>query len=469
MSDARPVADIVVEMWRDAGLPAAAVPRLHLPGHEPALLSSFRIGAIAQASIAASAAAAAEVWRRRTGEAQDIAVDMRHAAIEFRSERYVRTDAPPAALWDRIAGLYRSRDGRWLRIHTNFPHHRDGVLTLLQCAYDRDAVQAALMRWDGEAFEAAAAERGLVATMLRTPEEWVAHPQGMAVAALPRLEITRIGDAAPRSFAPHPTRPLSGVRVLDLTRIIAGPVAGRTLAAHGADVLAVSSPALPSIAALVPDVGRGKRPAYVDLTMDVGRAELHALAAGADVFLQGYRPGGLAAKGFAPADLASRNPGIVVVELSAYGHVGPWSGRRGFDSLTQNANGINAAEAEAYEGTAHWSRPRELPCQALDHAAGFLLAFGAMAALARRQEEGGSWHVRTSLAQVGEWLKSLGRLRDGFRAPDPAFEDVQDLIEATPSGFGMLRAVRHAATLSRTPPMYACPAVPLGRAAAAWH
>lgn len=463
-----PVSGLIERLCRDAGLPAGTSARVRLTGAEPALPSSFRIGAVAQATIAASALAAAEVWRQRTGRTQDVAVDMRHAAIEFRSERYVRTDAPPAALWDKIAGLYRCRDGRWVRIHTNFSHHRDGVLSLLGCLYDRDAVAAAIGAWDGEAFETAAAERGLVVTLLRSPAEWAAHPQGRAVAALPLLDIVKIGEASPRPFAPRPTRPLSGVRVLDLTRIIAGPVAGRTLAAHGADVLAISSPALPSIAVLIPDVGRGKRPAFLDLATPSGREALHALADRTDIFLQGYRPGGLAAKGFAPEVLASRNPGIVVVELSAYGHVGPWAGRRGFDSLTQNANGINVAEAEAFEGTSNWSRPRELPCQALDHGAGFLLAFGAMAALARRAEVGGSWLVRTSLAQVGEWVKSLGRLQGGFDAPDPTFEDVRDVIDVTPSGFGLLRAVRHAGHLAETPPTYALPAVPLGHAAAAW-
>ncbi len=453
-------------LWTMAGGRRAALDAVHLTGSDPALPSSFRVGTIAQATIAAAGLAAAEIWRQRIGEEQTVSVDMRHAAIEFRSERYVRVPAPPQDLWDKIAGLYRTRDHRWVRIHTNFAHHRDGILALLGAAYTRESVQEKLLGWDGEAFETAAADRNMVATMLRTQAEWAAHPQGRAVAQLPLFEIVKIGEAAPRTFTAQPTRPLSGVRVLDLTRIIAGPVAGRTLAVHGADVLYVTSPHLPSIAVM--DVARGKRPAFVDLATDSGRAHLMALAGGADVFLEGYRPGGLSAKGFSPEALAAASPGIIYVTLSAYSHVGPWADRRGFDSLTQNANGINVAEAEALAGAGVWDRPRELPAQALDHGAGFILAFGAMVALARQREQGGSWMVRTSLAQVGEWLKSLGRVDNGFACPDPTLDMVQDLIETTPSGYGEMRAVRHAAQLSRTPARYALPSAELGSYPAAW-
>ncbi len=454
-------------IWQAAGGDPAALSSVTLSGQDPVLPSSFAVGALAQASIAACGLAAAEVWRQRTGIAQAVTVDMRHTAIEFRSERYVRTDAPPADLWDKLAGLYRTKDERWVRLHTNFPHHRDGILALLQCANERDAVQAALLSWDGEAFETAAAAHNLVVTLMRSPDEWAAHAQGRAVAALPLFEIVKIGEAPTKSWATG-ARPLSGLRVLDLTRIIAGPVAGRTLAAHGAEVLHITSPRLPSIASLVIDTGRGKRPAFVDLDTADGRTTLDRLVRDADVFIQGYRPGGLAARGFSPADLAAKRPGIIAVTLSAYGHTGPWAGRRGFDSLTQNANGINSGEASALSANGTVDRPKELPCQALDHGAGYLLAFGAMMARARQATEGGSWHVRTSLAQVGEWLKRLPRVPGGPQCPDPTIEAVQDLIEVTPSGFGPLKAVRHAAKLTATPAHWAAPAMPLGHYPATW-
>jgi crotonobetainyl-CoA:carnitine CoA-transferase CaiB-like acyl-CoA transferase len=454
------------QLWAMGNGRAAALDTVHLSGHDPALPSSFRVGTLAQATIAAAGLAAAEIWRQRTGDSQTVGVDMRHAAIEYRSERYVRISAPPQELWDKIAGLYRTRDGGWVRIHTNFPHHRDGILGLLGAEYTRESVQEKLLGWDGEAFETAAAARDMVATMLRSQAEWAAHPQGQTVSQLPVFEIVKIGDAPPRTFTAKPTRPLSGVRVLDLTRIIAGPVAGRTLAVHGADVLYVTSPHLPSIAVM--DVVRGKRPAFIDLAQKEGRKHLLTLARDGDVFLEGYRPGGLSAKGFSPEALAAASPGIVYTTLSAYSHVGPWATRRGFDSLTQNANGLNVAEAEALAGGNSWERPKELPAQALDHGAGFILAFGTMLALARQREQGGSWMVRTSLAQVGEWLKSLGRIDNGLTGADPTFEMVQDLLETTASGYGEMRAVRHAALLSATPARYAHNAAQLGSYNANW-
>jgi len=263
---------------------------------------------------------------------------MRHAAIEFRSERYLRIDGGPTPeLWDKIAGTYQTGDGRWVRLHTNFPHHRDGVLDLLGCAHERDAVKSALLEWTGQDFEDAAAERGLVATMMRTADEWQAHPQAQALDQQPLISIERLGDA-PVQPLDAAARPLSGVRVLDLTRIIAGPVCGRTLAAHGADVLRVTAPHLPFVAALVTDAGRGKLSTHINFNEDDGKAALRNLVRDADIFVQGYRPGGIGRWGFSAEDVAAIRPGIIYVTLSAYGHAGPWSGRRGFDSLVQTAS-----------------------------------------------------------------------------------------------------------------------------------
>jgi crotonobetainyl-CoA:carnitine CoA-transferase CaiB-like acyl-CoA transferase len=458
---------MITDLWRAAHGDSAALARLELSGRDPVLPSRFSVGTLAQATIAASGLAAAEVWRARTGRHQTVSVDMRHAVAAFRSERYLKLEDAPSFQWDKIAGLYRCRDG-WVRIHTNFAQHRDGILQLLGCGYDRDAVQAALMGWDKQGFETAAADAGLCATAFRSLPEWAAHPQGQAVAALPLLEIMRIGDAPPRPFKADPVLPLSGIRVLEMTRVIAGPVAGRTLAAHGADVLYVSAARLPNMHDLIPDTGRGKRSTLLDLADAGDAATVAALASTADVFLQGYRPGALAAHGLAPEQLAARNPGIVCVALSAYSHVGPWAARRGFDSLTQNANGLNHAEAEAVADGKAVDRPKELPAQALDHAAGYLLAFGAMMALRRRAVEGGSWLVRTSLAQVGEALKRLPQPVGGPQTPDLAAADVSDLLEASSSGFGPMLAVRHAAQLSETPAKFKLPAARLGTHEPIW-
>jgi crotonobetainyl-CoA:carnitine CoA-transferase CaiB-like acyl-CoA transferase len=462
-------AQILADLWTQAGGGGEALGSVTLTGEDPALPSSFRVGTAAQATVAAAGLAAAEVWRQRTKRAQAVSVDMRHAAIEFRSERYMRLDGkPPGPAWDKIAGIYSTGDGRKVRLHTNFPHHRDGMLKLLGSAYELEAVQAALAKWQGEAFETAAAEAGLVATMMRSPAEWAAHPQGQAVANLPLFQISKIGEAPARPLLGFPEederRPLAGIRVLDLTRVIAGPVCGRTLAAHGADVMRITAPHLPGLPELDIDTGRGKLSAGVDLRATDDRDWLRALVREAHVFVQGYRPGTIAARGFSPEALAEMRPGIVVVSLSAYGHEGPWAARRGFDSLVQNASGINVAEAEA----ASVAAPKELPAQALDHASGYLMAFAAMMALARKAREGGSWHVRVSLAQTGHWLTALGRVESGFGCPEPTADEIKALVDEMDTPFGRLGFIRHAAQLSETPAHWSRPPVRLGAHAPVW-
>ncbi len=437
---------VLASVWRAAGCDEAALREVRFTGAEPVLPSSFAIGTGAQATVGAAALAAAELWRLRTGRRQQVGVDMRHAAIEFRSERYLRVNGKqPDEYHDDIAGLYRCGDGRWVRLHTNLPHHCSGLLKLLGVPHDKAAVQRALDGMSAEAFETAAAEAGLVVTACRSFEEWDRRPQGRAVAKLPLFFIEKIGEAPARPLAPA-ARPLSGIKVLDLTRIIAGPVCGRTLAAHGADVLLITAAHLPGMLPLIIDTGRGKLSAAIDLRDPGGRDRLAALARDADVFVQGYRPGAIASRGFSPPELARLKPGIVYASLCAYGYDGPWASRRGFDSLVQNANGLNVAEAEAFGASA----PKPLPTQELDHATGYLLAFAVMAALKRQTEEGGSWHVRLSLAQTGYWFRQLGRV-DGGKCPDPRFDDVRDCMEDSASGFGALTAVRHAATMPETP------------------
>jgi crotonobetainyl-CoA:carnitine CoA-transferase CaiB-like acyl-CoA transferase len=462
-------ASILSDIWTSAGGDAAALARVRLTGEEPQIPSSFRVAVAGQTTIAAAGLAAAEIWRSRSGEAQDVHVDMRHAVAECRSERYLRVDdKPPPPAWDAIAGVYRTGDNRFVRCHTNFPHHRDAVCKVLGCEPEREKVQAALMQWKGEDFETAAYAAGGVVALMRSYAEWSALPQARALAALPLVSIEKIGEAPPKPWPQELSngdRPLSGLRVLDLSRVIAGPVAGRTLAAHGADVLLVSGPELPAIPWLTIDTGRGKLTAFIDLKSEAGRAQMRALLKDADIFSQGYRPRALAALGFAPEDAAKINPGIVYVTLSAYGHAGPWAARRGFDSLVQTATGFNHAEGQA----AGLDGPKELPAQMLDHATGYLMAFGAMMAKARQSREGGSWHVRVSLAQTGRWLWNLGRLESGLNTPDITGEAVHAaFIESVPSGFGTLKAVRHSALLSKTPAQWSRPAMPLGNHPARW-
>jgi crotonobetainyl-CoA:carnitine CoA-transferase CaiB-like acyl-CoA transferase len=455
---------ILTDLWTLAGGEPAELDAVTLTGEEPQIPSSFRVAAAAQVSIAAAALAAAQISKLRSGQDQQVAVDMRHAVVECRSERYLRVEgtSPPPA-WDAIAGVYKTRDRRFVRLHTNFPHHRDAVCNVLDCKAEREEVQAALMQRDAEAFETAAYDAGGVVAMMRSYDEWSATPQAKALAALPAITIEKIGEAAPKPW-PKGERPLSGLRVLDLSRVIAGPVAGRTLAAHGADVLLISGADLPAIPWLTIDTGRGKLSTFLDLKREDGRKQMKALLGDADIFSQGYRPHALAGLGFSPEEAAAINPGIVYVSLSAYGHLGPWSGRRGFDSLVQTSTGFNHAEGQA----AGVDGPKELPAQILDHATGYLMAFGAMMAKARQSQEGGSWHVRVSLAQTGKWVWDLGRVADGLATEDLQGEAVKPFSETVPSGFGSLHAIRHAAQLSRTPAFWARPAVPLGTDPPQW-
>src|SRR5438552_14350659 len=456
--------EILADLWTLAGGDVSALDAVTLTGEEPQLPSSFRVAAAAQASVVATGLAAAQIWRLRSGQSQDVAVDMPHAVVECRSERYLRVDGkPPPPAWDAIAGIYRTRDQRFVRLHTNFRHHRDAVCKVLNCKPERDEVQAALMQWDGEAFETAAYAGGCVVGLMRPYDEWSDLSHARALAALPLISIENIGDAAPKPW-PAGDRPLERVRVLDLSRVIAGPVAGRTLAAHGADVLLTSGPDLPAIPWLTIDTGRGKLTSFVELKSDQGRGVLRDLLANADIFSQGYRPRALASLGFSAEDAARISPGLVYVSLSAYGHAGPWAERRGFDSLVQTATGFNHAEGQA----AGVDGPKELPAQMLDHATGYLMAFGAMMAKARQSREGGSWHVRVSLAQTGRWLWNLGRVADGFKTEDLKADAVRPFIEDMPSGFGLLRSVRHAAALSKTPAFWARPAMPLGSHPPQW-
>lgn len=451
-------------LWRQMAMPQAALAQLALSGSEPVFPSSFAVGTAAQTSLAAAALAAAEIHHLRGGARQRVSVDMLHAAQECRS--YFRIDGVERDIHDKITGVYRCRDDRWVRIHANFAHHRDGALRLLGCptgpATSKDEVARALITRDAFEFEQAATDAGLVVAAMRTFEEWDAHPQGMALAAQPLLTITKIGEADP---LPWPRggpreRPLHGIRVLDLTRIIAGPVCGRALAAYGADVMLVNAPHLPNIDTIA-ETSRGKLSVQVNLRSEQGQETMRGLLADARVFVQGYRPGALEGLGFGAASASRLRPGLVYVTLSAYGDRGPWSARRGFDSLVQTATGFNHAEGQA----AGLNAPKPLPMQILDHASGYLMAFGAQAALARQAEQGGSWHVRVSLGQTGRWLRGLGRVQGGLACAMPPLEDY---LETTPSGYGDLTAVRHAARFAVTPAAWTRPSMPPGSHPPAW-
>lgn len=337
----RPVApfESASTLWRGVGGEPEALDGLTIEGDDPVLSSIFRVGTAAASAVAATTLAVAATWHDRGGPLPSVSTNVREATTAFRSEQFLEIGGRAPKLWADLSGDYPSADG-WVRLHCNFAHHQAAALRALDLepGADRDAVAAVLARRSSDAIvEAVTAAQGC-ASELRALEAWQRHPQGTAVTTLPVVAIDQIGPAARRSVV-EAERPLGGVRVLDLTRVIAGPVCGRVLASHGANVLRVGAPHLPTFRVLDIDTGFGKRWCGLDLHDDGDREAFAALAREADIVVQSYRPGALGSLGFGPDDLAGLNPGVVVVSLSAYGPAGPWAARRGFDSLVQLASG----------------------------------------------------------------------------------------------------------------------------------
>jgi crotonobetainyl-CoA:carnitine CoA-transferase CaiB-like acyl-CoA transferase len=438
-------------------------------GTDPILPTPFRIGETSAAALAAVGLAVSELWELRTGRRQEVAVDIRQATASLRSGHYMKLEgAPVSTERNTVMGVYPARNGRWSYLHCNFPNHRAAALAVLGVPEDREAVRQAVAKWDALELEEAIIAAGGAGGMVRTMDEWARHPQAAAIASLPLMEIVKIGDSAPEKL-PEGDRPLSGVRALDLTRVLAGPTCARTLAEHGADVLKITAPHLPNLGYQEYDTGHGKLSAHLDLREPRDVETLRELVREADVFSQSYRPGALAARGFSPEALARLRPGIVVVSLSAFGHAGPWAARRGFDTVVQTVSGITSRQGDLFPGAE--PGPQFYPVSAIDYLTGYLMAFGAMVALARRAREGGSWLVRISLAQTGRWLVGRGEVpeRDLENVPKefpPAELARWTITSETPAG--RLHHLGPVLRLSETPPRWARPSVPLGYHEPVW-
>lgn len=448
--------DIVREIWTGLQLPQNGLKSLELPGDDgkPALPSSYKIGSLAQGTIALSGLTASLFYSLRNNVYMPkVTVPAKHATIEFKSERLYTLDGKPAShVSGPIGSLHKTSDG-YVRIHDAFPNHRNGAARLLGLPLpaSRADVSAKTRDWASVDLESVGLDNELAMYALRSYRQWDLLPQAKAIADFP-ISISQIatGPAGlPAHILPGKYPCLRGLRVLEMSRGIAAPLAGKALAVHGADVIWVTSPNLPSLPDTDIDLGRGKRTVQLDLHDDNDRQKLMELFKSCDVFIhQGFRPGSLAAHGLSQEQVAALNPGVVYASLSAFGPRGPWSGRRGFDSLVQTCSGMNVSEAEHY-GTGGVAR--HTPCQALDHASGYLLASGIMAALHRRAKVGGSHAVEVSLAGTMKYLRSLGQYpgSSGFDVPD--FETAKDVeekyLETYPTDFGELRAVRHSVTI----------------------
>jgi crotonobetainyl-CoA:carnitine CoA-transferase CaiB-like acyl-CoA transferase len=428
-------------------------------GADPVLPVRYRIGEAGAAALGALGRAAADLW----SEPQRVSVDVRAAAVSLRSAAYLRINGePPPPVWDPMSGFYPVRDG-WVSIHCNFPNHRDAALQVLGSVAERAQAEDASRSWGGEDLEEAIHAAGGCAGYVRSEDQWRQHPQAQAVADQPLVEIVRIGDA-PLHDPPPRARPLLGVKVLDLTRVLAGPTCAKSLSAFGADVLKLSAAHLPDSGVVELDTGIGKRSARIDLRTQVLVERLRKLVGRADVFSQSYRPGALAKRGFSPEDLAALRPGIVYASLSAWGESGPWKGRRGFDSIVQAVSGIADAHGSS-------DKPRLLPVSAIDYISGYLMAFGVCVALARRRSEGGSWLVRVGLARVGKWIVDRGVLPDeawrDLAAELPA-EELEPLFRQIRSPEGYIRYLQIPIEMSETFAFWSRPPVRLGYHPPVW-
>jgi crotonobetainyl-CoA:carnitine CoA-transferase CaiB-like acyl-CoA transferase len=438
-------------------------------GTDPILPTPFRIGVAGAATLAATGLAVADLWEQRTGRRQSVAVDVRQATASLRSAHYLKVgDGHVSAGRNPIMGVYPTKDGRWSYIHANFPNHRAVALKVLGCEENRESVTRAVATWNALDLEEAIIANKGAGGMVRSRAEWADHPQAAAIAALPLMEIIRIGDSAPEPLPPG-NRPLSGIRVVDVTRVLAGPTCARTLAEHGADVLKISAAHLPNLGYQEFDTGHGKLSTHLDLREQQNVDTLRDLVRQADVFSQGYRPGTLGARGLSPEELTEIRPGLVYVSLCAFGHTGPWASRRGFDTVVQTVSGITARQAEVVPGKT--PGPQFYPVSAIDYCTGYLMATGTMIALQRRAEQGGSWLVRISLAQVGKWIVDLGEVPAAALTNIPAEftnEELDRWSMTTETPSGRLRHLRPAVQLSETPPHWSRPSVPLGYHPPVW-
>ena len=432
-------------------------------GVDPILPTPFRIGETAAASLAAVGLAVSDLWELRTGRRQDVKVDARQATASLRSSQYLAMDgASVARERPSVMGVYPAKNGRWNYLHCNFPNHRAAALGVLGVEEDRDAVTRAVAGWDALELEEAIIAANGAGGMVRSMAEWAQHPQAAAIATLPLLEIEKIGDCPPQPL-PDGSRPLSGIRVLDLTRVLAGPTCARTLAEHGADVMKVAASHLPSNTTQEFDTGHGKLSTFLDLREQQDVETLRGAGQGSRRFLPGIPPPALSPNAvFHPR--IWRNCGRA---SSMYRCPRLPGGAVGLPSRIRyrgaNCQRHNRPAGELFPGGA--PGPQFYPVSAIDYLTGYLMAFGALVALSRRVREGGSWLVRISLAQTGRWLVDKGQVLES-ELQDVPKEFTPDEIErwstASDAPGGRLRHLAPVLQLSETQPYWARPSVPLG-------
>lgn len=434
---------------------------IEITGPGQVAASAFEVDRALAVSASFAVAAADRLGQMRDVDRPRRKIDLEHLLVYCTT--HIEVDGEPVSGWAELSGVYATVDGRHLQIHCNFEHHAAGVVRRLACEPTRESVASAIASRQSFELEAELIDDGMIAAVVRTLDEWSNHPHAQATADLPLIDVERLDaerrdpenlemeslntegfdDAPPIMLAAHDdvAAPLTGLRVVDCSRVLAGPVAGQMLAGAGADVMRVGAEHLPSVPIGVMATGFGKRNASADITTEVGRAALWKLLSEADIWIDAYRPGALAGHGFTPERVAAARPGIVIVQICGFDWTGPWAGRRGFDSIIQSTTGVRAAGGEWAvdgDGVSIAGGPIGLPVQALDYATGFLAAGVASQLVGHQRAVGGSWLARLSLLRTRNWLVDMG----GPAPFEPSTVEVDDrFLGEVDSDFGRLRSV----------------------------
>ncbi len=443
---------------------AAPSEKINRSGNDPVLATRFALGETTADIFLAVGVAVNDLWEMRSGERQDLDIRVEHAAAALRSYMYlaVNDDALKAEFMQQVSrqGIstpHRTKDGRYLLPHMGLPHLAEKILKILGCHYELESVVAAVAKWDALELENAIADVGACGAMVRSESDWLAHEQGKALSRKPVIEIIKIADSDPEPLFSAP-RPLSGIKVLDLTRILAGPTCARTLAEHGADVLMVTAEHLPQTRYFVADTSHGKRTTFLDINKPDEKDKLVELISQADVFSQGYRPGVMARHGLSPEDVAEIRPGIIYTSMNCYGFEGPFSDRAGWEQLAQTVTGIAAEQGK--------EKPMLLPAAACDYTTGYLAAYGTLLAMGLRAREGGSYHVKASLCQSAMLIQRQRRTRSEDDSGEPGFVDEVRLTSQTP--YGEMKHLGPILKMSSTPAHWERPSSPLGSHSPTW-
>lgn len=440
-----------------------------ITGNDPVYSTPFKISETCASTLAGIGIAISDIWEMKSGKREKTTIDTRHAASTLNSTLYMQapnSDGKFTPVVNKnheamlaITQPWPTKDGRWFLAHFGLPNLMERVLGVLDCEPNPDSVRSAIAKWDALDLEDAIDNARACGAMVRSNLEWLAHPHGQVLSSKPVVEITKISESDPIPF-PKGDRPLSGIRTLDLTRILAGPIAARTLAEHGSDVLMVTAKHLPQIREHVIDTNHGKRSSFIDLKSDEGREQLKELVKDADVFAQGYRPGMLEEFGFGPEQLASIRPGIVSLSISCFGSGGPLSHRAGWEQVAQTVTGI------CNDGLP--DRPGLLPASACDYVTGYLGAYGILLALARRAREGGSYHVEVSLCQSGMFIYRQGKTEYPDSGMGLTEQELDALRIQSDSKIGRLRHIGPVLQMSETQPHWSKPTPVLGGDVAEW-